>query len=160
MDAESLLTLHPAPLSSLAFAVTVVDEFIAQIDTNLFLLLTKYGADLTLLPEPVIHSVAWAVSVGALRRVVHMEVESDEVIITSPPSSLVFGTSPEYGKIQAECKMRWPSSTLETASYRIASDGKFICRSIETPTASFYFRSPIYDNNEPPFAIKRKLAKG
>lgn len=160
MDAESLLTLYPAPLSSLGFAVNVVDKFIAQIDTNLFLLLTKYGPNLTLLHEPVIHSLAWATSVGALRRVVHMEVESDEGLLTSPPLSLVFGTSPTYGMIQAECKVRWPSSTLETASYRIASDGKFSCRNIETPAASFHFRSAIYDNNESPFAIKRKLTKG
>jgi hypothetical protein len=159
MDAESLLTLHPAPLSSLGFTVTVIDKFIAQIDTNLFLLLTKYGTNLSVLPEPVIHSVAWAVSVGALRRVVHMEVESDEGIIASPPSSLVFGGSPAYGQIQRECQVRWPSSNLETASYRIASDGKFVCRYIETPAASFHFRSPIYDNNEFPFLVKRRLSK-
>ncbi len=160
MNAEFLLTLHPAPLSSLGFAVAVVDEFIAQVDSNTFLLLTKYGADLSVLPEPVVHSVAWAASVGALRRVVKMEIESDEGIITNPPSSFFFGTSPAYGETQAECKARWPSCTLETASYRIATDGKFICRTIETPATSFHFRSLSHDNNERPFVIKRKLAKG
>jgi hypothetical protein len=160
MNIESLLSLHTAPVSSLGIAVTMVDEFIAQVDSNTFLLLTKYGVDFSVLPEPAVQSVAWASSVGALRRVVNMEIESDEDVVTNPPASSFFGISQSYGEIQAECKARWPSSTFETASYRIATDGRLICRNIETPAASFHFRSPSHDSNERPFVIVRKLAKG
>jgi hypothetical protein len=160
MDAQSLLALYQAPLSSLGFPVTVIDEFIVQVDSGMFLLLTKRGADLSVLPEPAVHSVAWAPSVGALRRVVKMDIESDDGIVLDAPPFLSFDAPANYGKLQAECKARWPSSTLETASYRIATDGKFICRNIETPAASFHFRSPTHDNHEVPFVIKRKLAKG
>lgn len=157
MDASTLLAMKRSAISSLGFPVTMLDQSLAQADPNTFLLLSKFGLDFILLPEPDIAALVWATSVGAMRRIVKFEIEGDDGIVLAPPSAFTFGISPTYVELLKYCKAKWPSATMETASYRIASDGKFISREIETPDVSFYFRNPADQSDESPFVVKHKL---
>jgi hypothetical protein len=87
-----------------------------------------------------------------------MDIEADDGASGIPPSAMTFGVTPKYGELASFCKRS--GFVFETASYRIASDGKFICRNIESKNVSFYFRDNAFNENEIPFVVKRKLAQG
>lgn len=94
---------------------------------------------------------------GAIRRVVAMETEEDSGVLLTPPSVfLPDGVEPEYGKILAGLKKMNPRVCQESASYRIAVDGNFVHRTIETEKYTFYFRGTSDDNSEPPYVILHK----
>ena len=160
MDISDLLELKRAPISTLKISMKPIDTYMAQVNSNIFLLFTKFAPDLSVLHEPDVTSFVWASSFGAVRRVLKFEIEADEGIFCAPPLLMIFNGNPTYEELLANCKARWPSATLETASYRIATDGKFICRNIETPIFSYHFRSSGHDDNEVPFVIEYKLPKG
>ncbi len=157
MQIASLLALRRAPISSLRFSFTQLKGNVAQIDSNVFLLLTKFGPDLSALSEREVTHVIWATSPGAICRVLDLAIEADDEVSLVPPLEMTFGAAPEYSALLASCKERWPSATLETASYRIASDGKFICRKIETRGVAYYFRQPEHNDKEVPFVIQHRL---
>lgn len=62
-----------------------------------------------------------------------------------------------YGDILKTLKLENPKVLQETASYRIATDGDFVHRMIETEGVSFFFRNRKLHNNEKPYAIVRNL---
>ncbi|WP_139260451.1 hypothetical protein [Duganella sacchari] len=64
---------------------------------------------------------------------------------------------PEYGSIFSELKQVSPKVCQESASYRIAIDGKFVHRTIERENCIFYFRGAAHDDEEPPYAVLYKL---
>ena len=159
MHIASLLAMRRSPISSLRFSFTRLTECLVQIDSNVFLLLTKFGCDLSTLAEPEVTHVIWATSAGAVRRVLDLAIEADDEVCLVPPMDMTFGVVPEYAALLATCKEKWPSATFETASYRIASDGRFVCREIETRSVAYYFRHPEHNDKEAPFLIKCRLSE-
>src|ERR1022692_2033318 len=159
MNLSALLLLKRSPISLLDFPFRIISDALAQVGPNLFLGLAKYDANLSVLSEREASHIIWSASLGAVQRVRNFEIEADELISAIPPVELTFGIPLDYERLLSHCKEVWPSSTLETASYRIASDGKFICRNIQTPVFSFHFRSHEHDLTEAPFVIQCKLAQ-
>lgn len=109
---------------------------------------------------PFVTGIVLAAGDGAARRALLMDIESDEgetmsVLADFLPSSGV--ASVTYGEILRGLKNDKPRACQEKAAYRIASDGRFIHRMIETERFSFFFRSPEHDDSEAPYAIIRKL---
>jgi hypothetical protein len=89
-----------------------------------------------------------------------MDIESDDGETMDVPAEFLpsGGTvTATYGEILRGLKNDKPRICQETASYRIASDGRFIHRRIETECFEFLFRNPEHDDSEPPYAIIRKL---
>lgn len=159
MDLQSLLALRRAPLSSLDVPMAVlIEPLLAQLDSNTFLVLSKYGPDLAPLAEAEVVRLAWAVSQGALRRVLNQEIEADRGGVSPPPPEMTFGVDATYESLRALVRERWPQCCIETASYRVATDGQFVCRNIETPQVSFHFRSPQPSASDSPIAIQHRLA--
>lgn len=95
---------------------------------------------------------------GAAKRVTALEIEADHGTLLYPPKSfLPVESAPEYGAILTGLKKMKPKVCQETASYRIASDGLFVHRTIETERFTYYFRHADHDNHEPPYAILYKF---
>lgn len=107
---------------------------------------------------PFVMGIVWAASDGALRRALIMEIESDDGAISDVPRDFLPASgASSYGKILHELKVSKPRTCLETAAYRIATDGRFIHRIIETERFAFYFRNSKNDDSEEPYVIVRKL---
>jgi hypothetical protein len=110
---------------------------------------------------PFIYGIVLAASDGAIRRAFLMDIESDggEKLINVPTEFLPSGgaVAATYGEILRGLKNDKPKTCFETASYRIATDGRFIHREIETERFTFFFRNPEHDDSEAPYAIIRKL---
>lgn len=138
----------------------MIDPLLAQVGEHTFLLLTPLGIDLMPLAEPEIAKVIWASSVGAVKRVVRRDIESDDSTIASPPKEFTFGIEPTYHGLLTKSQELFPSGVMESAAYRIATDGKFICREILTPNSSFHFRSNKGKMSEIPFVIQHQIARG
>ena len=104
---------------------------------------------------PFVAGVLWAPSEGAARRARFLEIEADEGIAASPVPAwcLPEGVAPRYGDI---LKALGPGA-MESGSYRVASDGKFVCRKISTRSHICYFRGRKSDPAEPPFVVVRHL---
>lgn len=102
--------------------------------------------------------ILWAPSEGAARRARFMEIEADEGIVLDLPSWwLPEGIAPQYGDILRALTISTRGIAPESANYRIASDGKFICREIATRAYIYYFRGRRHDDSEPPFVVVRNL---
>lgn len=109
---------------------------------------------------PFVTGIVLAAGDGAVRRALLMDIESDDgetmsVPVDFLPSGGVVAAT--YGEILHGLKSNKPKVCQETAAYRIATDGRFIHRLIETERYSFFFRSPEHNDSEAPYAIMRKL---
>lgn len=109
---------------------------------------------------PFVNGIVLAAGDGSARRALLMDVESDDgktmsIPATFLPSGGVAATT--YGEILRGLKQEKPRVCQETAAYRIASDGRFIHRMIETERLLFLFRNPEHDDSEAPYAIVIKL---
>lgn len=148
------------PVSSINRPLETVADRIAQIEPQLYLLLTRYekqGTDLAVLTEPHVCSVIWAPSRGALLRAMKMQIEADDYLEGDPVAGFLPEGVRSYGELLTYCQERY--TVLETASHRIASDGAFIHRQIATAEYCFYFRSRQPDDAELPYAIQKKLKR-
>ena len=109
---------------------------------------------------PFVYGIILAASDGAIRRAFLMEIESDDGKTLDVPAKFLpsgGAVAATYGEILRGIKNDKPKTCFETASYRIATDGRFIHRMIETERFAFFFRKPEHDDAEPPYAIIRKL---
>ena len=108
--------------------------------------------------EPNVVGTLWAPDDGAVRRALLMDVEADNGAIAAPPPT--FLPSPDvranYGAIFDSLKGGKPRVLQEFAAYRIATDGRFIHRVIETERCCYYFRGARDDDAEAPYAIVQK----
>jgi hypothetical protein len=130
-----------------------------KIDTGKYLVCVPYKRDLTEGGgERFITSVLWARTDGAARRAALLQIEADQVIEGGPPPDLLLPGRPvSYGDIIRELKKDQTGEFGETASYRVATDGAFVHRSIVTESTSFHFRNPEHDDSEPCYAIEFRL---
>jgi len=107
---------------------------------------------------PFITGVLFSPDPGAAKRVSELAVESDtEAPFEVPIGILPDGFPNEYGAILAALKNMQPKICQESAAYRVALDGKFVHRTIETEHYTFYFRGAEYNNEERPYSILYKL---
>jgi hypothetical protein len=109
---------------------------------------------------PFVYGIALAASDGAIRRAFLMELESDDGKTLDVPAEFLpseGAVAATYGEILRGLKSDKPKVCFETASYRIATDGRFIHRKIETERFTFFFRKQEHDDSEAPYAIIRKL---
>jgi hypothetical protein len=98
---------------------------------------------------------------SAVRRVTTKhDIEGDAGLILEPPEALLpKGATPSYGAILRGLEIKNGKGSLEAAVYRIASDGLFVFRKIETPDYVYFFRGREDSNGEVPFAIRHKFKK-
>lgn len=90
---------------------------------------------------------------GGPLRAALMHVEDDEGTVGLPPNELLPEGS-DNGSYGVFLRMLKSTTRIlqETAVYRIASDGAFVHRQIETEEQIFFFRSPASDLDETPYA--------
>jgi hypothetical protein len=106
---------------------------------------------------PFLSGVFWAPDDGAVKRVTDLNIEEDSGAILRPPAVfLPTDVIPEYASILNWVKKMEPKVCQESASYRIAANGLFVHRTIETEKYTFYFRGANDDDHEPPYAILYK----
>lgn len=111
---------------------------------------------------PFLTCVIWAQSAGAARRAMNSAIEDDREMNGSwPPQELLPKDGVlTYGDILRAVKSECPESVMETASYRVASDGAFIHKSISARLHDgryeYYFRSPKIFDEERPYAVSFK----
>lgn len=109
---------------------------------------------------PLVAGVLWASTEGAARRARFSEIEADEGVAADIPAwCLPEGVAPRFGDILRAVNKDIVTISSEFATYRIASDGKFICRNIATRAYHYYFRGRRRNDSEPPFAAMRKLVE-
>lgn len=94
--------------------------------------------------------ILWAQSDGAARRIWERSIESDVSSNAELPLQLSIGVSkPTYANLLKALSTRFPEKTIESASYRIATDGKFVFKTIAADNFEYYFRS----SNDNPFEL-------
>jgi|GEM_PF-5721754 len=96
---------------------------------------------------------------SAVRRVTTKhDIEGDAGALLEVPEELLpTGATPSYGAILRGLEIKNGKGSLEAAVYRIASDGLFVYRKIETPDYVYFFRGREDSNGEAPFAIRYKF---
>lgn len=132
-----------------------------RVGSTLFLCLSKVRIGGPRVDEvgPFVTGVLWAPDLSAARRAMDLAIEEDLGMQAGPPIEMLPpGSAPEYLEILAGLKKLGAKVCQETASYRIAVDGIFVHRSIETERYKFYFRSHTDERHEQPFAILCKLS--
>jgi hypothetical protein len=105
-------------------------------------------------------ALLWAPNDGAARRAALMDIEADSpgirpVAESLPPRELLPSSgSTKYGAILGELRAASSRRYLETASYRVATDGAFIHRTISSVPYTFFFRNRKDDDSDPCYAIE------
>jgi hypothetical protein len=146
--------LGPSPESD-----RFVQEFLYRLADNIHLCLSPInGKSFEEEGGPFMTGILWGCDEGAVKRAWSMDIESDQGATSVVPVELLPpSVQPTYGSILLGLKRTNPRVCIETATYRIATDGLFAFRSIQTEKFDIYFRSPAHDDLEAPFAVLRKL---
>ncbi|MYN20903.1 hypothetical protein GTP81_29630 [Rugamonas sp. FT107W] len=163
MEIEELINLKKGtPLLDVVGVVNpekYIGKSIYSLGDGLYFYLTKFNAGIFEADSDAsfLSGIFCASDDSAIKRVVAMNTEEDRGVLLIPPSAfLPDGAEPEYGEILAGLKKMNPKVCQESASYRIATDGNFVHRTIETEKYTFYFRGASDDNHEAPYAILHK----
>ncbi|WP_426212033.1 hypothetical protein [Massilia sp. TWP1-3-3] len=161
MEFNSLVSLKKlTPLSNVVEqidAAAFLGKSLYRIGGGIYLYLTKFGGGGANTEGPFLSGIFFAPDDCAMMRVAAMNIEEDSgSLLTSPAGFLPDEVLPEYGPILNWLKDMRPNVCQESASYRIASDGLFVHRTIETERYTFYFRGATDDDHEPPYAILYK----
>jgi hypothetical protein len=158
------MTLHKllntekyTPINEFAIEIALINSNFGKISENLYIYLTEHN-DLTLITQPngpFISAFLWACDESAAMRIYNHCFEDDKNIQIEPPIELLPKNSgPTYKEILKNIKH---VGIMESASYRIATDGAYVYKSIRSKYACYYFRNRKTDNNETPFAIQWKM---
>jgi hypothetical protein len=150
-----------APAFELFPSAVHIEGTLYQLDETSYFLASDLNHKLEPTPGgPFIMSLLWAVDQGAARRAALNQIELDTChIVVLPPSWLLPDQSkPTYGSIRQGVIDSGASGFLETADYRIATDGAFIHRSISSRGREYFFRTTDGDE-EHPYAIRVRLAR-
>jgi len=118
-----------------------------------FLMTSNTLKDFSPSDEPIITLIIWAPSAGALKRAFNGDIESDDGISGIPPNEMLISpTANTWGTIKEQAK-ELGIKFLESASYRIMTDGAFIQKQLQSRTYRAYFRSRNTKFNEHPYVI-------
>jgi hypothetical protein len=137
-----------------------IGDDIVRLDEGMYALALPYNERLESSDpaSPYLGEVLWAPTDGAARRVLSMDVESDDPISSmAPPADLaqhLLGNS--HGELKANAR-RVGIQLSERASYRIAGDGAFVYKALEAGNITYFFRKRRSDAKEKPFAISIRL---
>jgi hypothetical protein len=163
MKLQDILALKRGVPFSAIVGAPVSDAFISELDyrvaPGIYLSLShlKPGTLKRDPDGPFLVGVLVAPDDGAAKRIVDMAVEDDAGAgLTVPDVMLPEGAKATYESILTGLKKVKPKVCLETGTYRIATDGLFVHRAIETPQATYYFRGKENNGNEAPFAVSLK----
>lgn len=110
--------------------------------------------------SPFVTGVLFVPGDDAAKRVSVMSIEDDTgAPLPIFPGILPGAVSPEYGSILSELNRIQSKVIQETAAYRIAVDGIFVHRTIETKNYIFYFRGCAFNDRESSYAVFHKLKR-
>jgi len=148
------------PLSKIALPAANVSPSIFQIEDEAFFIAQDYNA--VIVEDgagPYVTLLAWAPTLGALRRVLNLEAEADELVERMPPTEMLLpGSNAEYGSLRRVARAGPRTSWLEHAAYRIAGDGQFSHRTLEVDSFAFHFRNRG-GTKDTPFCIYYRLPR-
>lgn len=159
MEINDLISLKKlTPLSAAVGKIEPVaflGKSLYRLGGGIYFYLTKFGGSNS--EGPFLSGLFCAPDDGAMMRVTAMDIDEDSGSILTPPSGfLPPEVAPQYGTILNWLKSMRPKVCQESASYRIASDGLFVHRTIETEKYTVYFRGANDDDHERPYAILYK----
>jgi hypothetical protein len=145
------------PLSAIQVPAVELSERLRKIAAHQFILVVESDLRGTA-NGPFITMAVWAESDGAALRAIELSKESDQPCESDgPPERLLPpGATASYGSIVATLREQG-ADFMESAEYRIASDGAFVHKVIHSPQANFYFRSPEEIAGEKPYAVSYRL---
>ena len=160
MEVNDLVSLKKlTPLSAAVGKIesaAYLGKSIYRIGGGLYLYLSKFGGAGNS-EGPFLSGFFCAPDDDAMMRATAMNIEGDSGSILSPPVGfLPPEVAMEYRTILNWLKSMAPKVCQESASYRVASDGLFVHRTIETEKYMAYFRGAKDDDCEPPYAILYK----
>jgi hypothetical protein len=158
------MTLHKllntkcwSPINELGLKINPISDRFGKISENLFVYNSRldYSKKREISEGPFISAFLWACDESAAMRIYNHCFEDDKNIQIEPPIELLPKNSgPTYKEILKNIKH---VGIMESASYRIATDGAYIYKSISSKYACYYFRNRKTDNNEIPFAIQWRM---
>ncbi|WP_137936091.1 hypothetical protein [Chitinivorax sp. B] len=138
-----------------------IGERLYFVGSSTYLIVSNYkGKSLATDPgAPFIVGVMWAADNGAALRATNFDIESDQGASGVVPKEFFpFGVDATYGQVKKVLKSVLSEEYLETAIYRIAKDGAFVHRSIESKSFAFFFREREARDDELPYAVIYKLS--
>jgi hypothetical protein len=105
----------------------------------------------------------WAQSEGAARRAILKAVDADppdlRPLPEPPPAELLLpGSGDTYGSIVTHLRAQRPTKFIESATYRVGTDGAFVHRTIGAAPFTFFFRNRKGDDDDRCYAIEYRLA--
>ncbi|WP_173061345.1 hypothetical protein [Sulfurimicrobium lacus] len=131
---------------------TSVTENIYQVQ-GAYLMTAHHFQDLSPAKEPIITLVIWAPSIGALKRAFAFDVDNDDDAVGEPPQELLLAPGATTWRSILDIAKAQGIRLLESASYRIMTDGAFVHRQLESRNYRVYFRSRHDNPGESPYAI-------
>ncbi len=162
MNWSKLLTVRCwTPIETLEIKSVLVAGNLFRVSDNCYLTAVGHNAQLKTSRSPLVTIAIWAESEGAARRACLGEIEADvaRTGLSIPEQILLPGKPATYGEIVATLYNARNGTFIESAVYRIASDGAFIHRVLHVGRREFCFRSLKEHKDEIPYAILRRLEK-
>jgi len=141
----SQLLAVPAGLSIEAFPFHLhhMTGALFRVQSEMFVIGTKSFSKTDPAMSRHVNTVLWA-------------TEADELSVVTPPVEMLLRPDAMTYSAVLKAAKKQGLRMMESASYRIARDGKFVTRDLEARSWRFYFRLRDGDE-EQPFAIMRTL---
>jgi hypothetical protein len=148
------------PVRDLPWRAIQIAPNICQIDDSAFFVVSPRKQDLeTGSDAPYVTLLAWAPTVGALRRVLNLEIEADEGVKAQPPAEMLLSKSAStYAALLETARREGTHRPFEHAGYRIAGAGEFVVRTLDVGPFAFHFRSRG-GTKDRPFCIYHRLVR-
>lgn len=128
-----------------------------RIELGKYFYLTKFGGENNSVSGPFLSGIFFAPDDGTILRATARNVEADTGSkLIFPAGLLPNDVKHDYTSILMWLKSMKPKVCQEVGVYRIASDGLFIHRMIETEKFTFYFRGREDNRSENPYGVLYK----
>lgn len=145
-------------IASLSASPRYLSEYLVQLCDDAYTVPLQHGPTLDPLPFDVAGLILWAPDEGAACRALSMEIERDSGLVGVVPEPLRICSRMNYAEIRKALRAMGQGDVLESASYRIATDGAFIHRELQNHRYAFFFRKRG-GNAEPPYAAAIHLPR-
>lgn len=157
MNWKEVLGANDAPQLSISTnSVEFLTSELCKIGERQYALVDSYEEDGKITRS--FDTLYWAASDGAALRAAETQIESDDGAIAEVPTELLpNGANGGYLSVLSAVRTANPSGVIESASYRIMSDGAFIHRQIATRDAKYFFRQ-FEGDLEKPYAVLKRLS--
>lgn len=153
------------PLNAVHQSAEHLGGTLFRISPTQFLICPPYNERFERSPGTVgfVAAVLWAPYEGAARRALLLDVEADRpehrplAEEPPPPGLLPPGAAGTYGGILSGLRGAGRERVLESATYRVASDGAFVHRTISAAPSTFFFRNRKDAADDRCYAIEYRL---